>query len=203
MSKTESHSRLSGRLSAPSESGKAGHVPKDTQPPAIRRSSKPFHLTGRATEVSIRCYHRISTCFQPLLLQSSWPFRHLLGKPAARESTLVARSHFSARSRTTSSVWLNTGRTDWLGQSSSGRHGRQSFLKDLLEVLAKALKPFEERCPRIQPRGRGEFLVLNIRCRTSVGRPKIKRPAKATLSLDVFIFIPLSNNRCKDLVRIC
>jgi hypothetical protein len=27
--------------------------------------------------------------------------------------------------------------------------------KDLMEVLAKTLKPFEEPCPRMKPRGRG------------------------------------------------
>jgi hypothetical protein len=43
-------------------------------------------------------------------------------------------------------------------QSGSSRHGRLSFIKDRLEVLAKTLKPFEERCPRIQPRSRSEFL---------------------------------------------
>ena len=32
--------------------------------------------------------------------------------------------------------------------------------KDLLEVLAKTLKPFEDRCPRIKPRGRGQFQVF-------------------------------------------
>ena len=81
---------------------------KSTQLSAIRWSSKPLHLTRPRNQVSIRCYHRISTSFQPTPAHSTWRFRHLLGKLAAKESTLVASSRFGARSRTSSSACLNT-----------------------------------------------------------------------------------------------
>jgi hypothetical protein len=74
-------------------------------------------------------------------------------------------------------------------------------MKDLLEVLAKALKPFEERCPRIQPRGRGDS--LHNQMPDERRKIQIKRPAKPHYPLDVFILIPFPQNRRKDLFATC
>jgi hypothetical protein len=83
----------------------------------------------------------------------------------------------------------------------SSRHGRFAFMKDRLEVLAKALKPFEERCPRIQPRGRGDSLYYLMPDERR--KIQIKRPAKPRYPLDVFTFIPFPQNRRKDLFGTC
>ena len=79
MSKTESHSRLSGRPSVPNGSWKLAICQKHTatRNPPVLETVTPYRPRN---PVSIRCYHRISTSFQPIPAPSTWRFRHLSGE---------------------------------------------------------------------------------------------------------------------------
>jgi len=134
LSKTESHSRLSGRPSVQDGSESVRCLRNARSSNQIRLSSKPVHLTVRATKVSTHCAHRISTSFQPLPDQ---PIP--LGDSAIRENppgeTRLA-SKGSVLSAQQNSIFRLS--DDYHRQIGSRRHGRSLFMKDPLEVLAKS-----------------------------------------------------------------
>jgi hypothetical protein len=168
--------RLSGRLSVPNGSWKFCHMPKAHSYPQSVGPRNRYTLQAAPSGVNpllSQDFHLFSTDSRPI--NPATP--PSLGRLSARDSTVVARSRFKARSRTSSSARLNpvphelavpiglkpTRKTTVHKRSIGGSC-------ENAQTLRGSLSPNSAPWP-------GRLFVLFIRCRTSVGRPKIKRPA--------------------------
>ena len=138
----------------------------------LRLSSKPV----QATRSAARCQPIVSTGFPPVYAHGEpRPKSRFLTAEAVWNDKGIKPLRSTAGSRTLSSPFGSSfGATErllphplqclfrheaFLARAILGASGRKTFTweKILWRFLRPALKPFEELCPRMQPRGRSDF----------------------------------------------